>query len=731
MGPHQDMAVSLETIQQKHRDDIGAAGAELSSLFGWLDRLLARAAAKAEILYGAQAAADPYRGLYINYGEVNRLLDRFAGRPIFESDDDLEWQTLQLEFDLSANGSMAQLAQDFELTSFDLKVILLALAPEVDLRYERLFAYLQDDVTRRYPSVDLALNLFCRTYEDKLARRAHFAPEALLLRHDLIQLFTDTSRTTPALLGHYLKLDEQTTNFLLGQSTIGASLSPFCQIRESRSFGEFIGIAPEVRKALCSSARQTKNTRPLRVFLSGPGGVEKLHAAEMLSAETKLPLLVVDLHRALAGDTDFGRILARVFRHARLVPALVYIEGCDVLHSDGGAIYGRRLREAIRDYDGFVLLAGEKSAAPLQTHDSDAAPDLLEITFTVPEFSSRRECWKHHLAAANLPIVEEDLDLLAGRFRLTSAQVTQAVVHARNERLWRAASASVTAAEARQPNLADICQSARAQSQHQLASLAQKIEPVYGWNDIVVPDEIRDQLRELCSRVAERQRVLNEWGFGRKLSLGRGVSALFAGPSGTGKTMAAEIVAKELQLELYKIDLSRIVSKYIGETEKNLDRIFSTAEDANAILFFDEADALFGKRSEVRDSHDRYANIEVSYLLQKMEQYEGVAILATNLRQNLDDAFLRRLQIVIQFRLPDEDQRRRIWQQLFPAESPRDENIDFDALARQFSIAGGNIKNIVLGSAFLAAANGGRIEMTHVMKSARSEYQKLGKVFSD
>jgi SpoVK/Ycf46/Vps4 family AAA+-type ATPase len=194
--------------------------------------------------------------------------------------------------------------------------------------------------------------------------------------------------------------------------------------------------------------------------------------------------------------------------------------------------------------------------------------------------------------------------------------------------------------------------------------------------------------------------------------------------------MAAEIIAHELGLDLFKIDLSGIVSKYIGETEKNLDRIFAAAEAANAILFFDEADALFGKRSEVRDAHDRYANIETSYLLQKMEQYEGIAILATNLRQNMDEAFTRRLQFIVEFPFPDETQRKEIWQNLFPREAPREENLDFDFLAKQFRIAGGNIKNVVLGAAFLAASNGGRIGMQHLVRAAQREHQKMGRVLN-
>ena len=239
------------------------------------------------------------------------------------------------------------------------------------------------------------------------------------------------------------------------------------------------------------------------------------------------------------------------------------------------------------------------------------------------------------------------------------------------------------------------------------------------------------QLQEICQRVAHRQRVMGEWGFDRKLSQGKGVNALFAGASGTGKTMAAEVIATELGLDLYKIDLSGVVSKYIGETEKNLDRIFTAAANANAILFFDEADALFGKRSEVRDSHDRYANLEISYLLQKMEQFDGIAILATNLRGNLDEAFTRRLAFTVHFPFPDEASRRRIWASIWPAEVPLADEIETDFLARQFKLSGGNIKNIALAAAFLAAAGGGQVTIAHLLQATQREYQKMGKVLSE
>jgi SpoVK/Ycf46/Vps4 family AAA+-type ATPase len=319
---------------------------------------------------------------------------------------------------------------------------------------------------------------------------------------------------------------------------------------------------------------------------------------------------------------------------------------------------------------------------------------------------------------------------------MSTVQIAEAVSSACNRAALRSssktllgtsASVEVEAQAAASPEVEDLFAAARAQSGDALAALAHKLEPGYGWADLVLPSDSLAQLHEICQHVTHRQRVLGEWGFDRKLSLGKGVNALFVGPSGTGKTMAAEIIANELRLDLYRIDLAGVVSKYIGETEKNLDRVFSAAENANAILFFDEADALFGKRSEVRDSHDRYANLEISYLLQKMEEHEGIAILATNLRQNVDDAFMRRVAFTVHFPFPDLDSRRQIWQRVWPPETPLADEVDLDFMARQFKLSGGNIKNIALASAFLAAADGERVTMAHLRHATRREHQKMGK----
>ena len=265
-------------------------------------------------------------------------------------------------------------------------------------------------------------------------------------------------------------------------------------------------------------------------------------------------------------------------------------------------------------------------------------------------------------------------------------------------------------------------------SNQKLSTLAHKVLSRYSWNDIVLPQDRTEQLREICNHVKYRDRVYSDWGFDRKLAMGRGLCVLFAGPSGTGKTMAADIIAGELGLDLYKIDLSTVVSKYIGETEKNISKIFVEAESSNAILFFDEADALFGKRSEVTDAKDRYANIEVAYLLQRMESYAGAVILATNFRRNIDDAFLRRLDFVIDFPFPEPDDRERLWRGLVPPEAPLDAGVDFALLARRFKLSGGAIRNCTLAAAFLAAEAESTIDMTHLVRAVSVEYAKLGRL---
>ena len=357
-------------------------------------------------------------------------------------------------------------------------------------------------------------------------------------------------------------------------------------------------------------------------------------------------------------------------------------------------------------------------ACPVLLGAARALPTALlgvarPVEWPLPDAGERRRCWSTALARHGLVVPPGDIGALAARFRLAPSQIA-------------AAAADAALRSHGNPPMGALAAAARAQSGEALASLADKVRARATWDDLVLPADALAQLRELCGRVEQHERVFGDWGFGARLTRGRGTAALFSGGSGTGKTMAAEVIANQLGQDLYRIDLARVVDKYIGETEKNLDRVFAAAESANAILFFDEADALFGKRSEVKDAHDRYANIEVSYLLQKMEAYEGIAILASNLADHLDTAFTRRLAFHVYFPFPDEAARLSLWHKAWPREVPLSSQLDLAALARDLKLSGGSIANIALATAFGAAGNGGVVDAAHVRHAAFREAQKSG-----
>jgi len=696
--------------------------------FQRLDSLLRRAIAAMDGRGGPGTTADSRLGRYMSPAQAVRSLDDAAGEPLPGGvGDPVQPDWGQITADDPGWGWLREM---YGLSDFELDLALIALAPEVDLRYERVYGYLQDDLSRKRPTVDLALTLLCATASEKLEGRALFGPDATLLSRQVLTLIPDPQSVWPPLLAHLLKLDEQIVDIVLRQGGLDRRLAPCCQLlAPHRSFADTL-LAEDVRKALLGMVAAAWGRRPLRFYFQGPRGAGKRGTAEALAGEMGVRLLVVSLDRLPLGDHGLPDFLALIFREAWLQGALLYLDDLDSLHGEQGTFCRRALAGQLAQHQGVTILAGAQVWAPW----GEEPLGVLVMPFVLPDFARRRQIWADTLAGYGACLAPADLDALAGRFRVAPGQIREAVLTAYNGARWRMAVNSPEPSHdlpLPAPTLGELFAATRSQTGHDLMALARKIEPVYGWDDIVLPGDPLAQLHELCQRVAHRQRVMGEWGFDRKLSQGKGISALFAGPPGTGKTMAAEVIARALGLDLFKIDLSAVISKYIGETEKNLERIFAAATDANAILLFDEADALFGKRSEVRDSHDRYANMEIAYLLQRMEQYDGLAILATNLRQHLDDAFTRRLQFIVEFPFPDEADRRRIWQVCFPAEAPRDPEIDFEQLARMFRLPGGNINNIVLGAAFFAAAENARISLGHLLQATRREYQKMGKVVSE
>lgn len=704
-----------------------------------------------------QDPADSFRGLHLSDAEAGLLSERPFGaswgqmaalppeeaQAFAEAEAQAARQVQQVAEVARREGQalrLERLAAVFGLDRFDLDALLICLAPALDLRYERLYAYLQDDVTRKRPTVSLVLDLAASSYgaEERLPLLLRFAADAPLFKYHLLERPSD-STPEPPLLGQALGVDPATVAWLLGGYQPHAGLGSHANLWRPPSeksvrrpgAGDGDGDAllagkawPDLEQALAILSAERE--QPVVVFY-GQDPVSQQAAARLLAAQAGRPLLIVNLAEVTgsAGVPPL-RAMQLALRDARMTGAIPCLAGWDVcLASDGRSAEGPArdgidpdLLGELCAYPGLVIVAGQ---AAWQASGVDRDRNLIWIEVAAPTYAERRALWQHFLKQQGCQISDIDLSTLAGQFQLTTGQIRDAVASARD---WAAQSGQGL-------HGSSLLAAARAHSNPRLATMARKITPRYNWSDIVLPDDQLALLREIVATVRGRSLVLEEWGVGRKLASSPGVTMLFSGPPGTGKTMAAEVIAAELSLDLYKIDLSTIVSKYIGETEKNLERIFSEAQSSNAILFFDEADAIFGKRSEVKDAHDRYANIEISYLLQRMEAYNGVTILATNLRANLDEAFTRRLQFAVDFPFPDESYRLRIWQTLLPSGVPREADLDFELLARRFKLAGGNIRNILVGAAYLAASDGGRLGMKHLLHGTRRELQKMGRLVSE
>lgn len=653
---------------------------------------------------------DDFRGLYIADAHVDALLgaseasgDAAASLHALDALAMRYRERIDARAYMSRELPLVRLARAFDLTSLERDIVLIALAPEIDLRWETLYAYVQNDVTKRRPTVDLALKMLCGNAEERIADRAVFAPGSRLVGNRLVRLDGDPQDPEPTLIARYLRVEERVVDYLLGR----LDHEPYEWDESPCPLAELV-LTDELRSAI-DSVSQAVGEGALVLFLHGPAGSGRQALAAAVAAESGRPLLTFDVS---AADEQPGAALRS---EATLHDALLYLEGVDKLLGENAPAWRQSF---LRDLDqgGQPLVLGSES--PWDPSLGVFAGRLLSLEVDVPPYPVRLALWERALAGASVP--REELETIADSFRLGPARIDDAASEAIRVAALRPDGRRLTAA--------DVRAAARAQSSRALHGLAEKVEPVYSWKDIVLPPRVAQGLRAVCASVRYRHVVYSEWGFDRRLAHGRGVNVLFSGPSGTGKTMASQIVARELGLDLYAIDLSTVVSKYIGETERNLRQIFRAAEWCNAILFFDEADALFGKRSEVRDAHDRYANIEVAFLLQQMEQYGGIVVLATNLAKNLDDAFARRMEHSVEFPLPDERHRQQIWRRVFPREAPLAADVDFAFLAQGFELSGGNIRNVALAAAYRAADGGRQIEMADLVRGVARELEKLSRL---
>ena len=609
--------------------------------------------------------------------------------------------------------ALEALGRTFDLSPFERDVLLVAAGPELDAGFAELLARFHGRRADGRAAATFGLALAALPG----AHWSATSPAGPLRFWRLVEL-AGGSPTQGA-----LTIDERVLSFLTGIQHLDARLAPLlAPIEDPGSAGLVPSHLCHAEAIAAAWRRSSAEARPLpSVELTGADPAAQRGIAARAAGELGLALWRLPLGALPPAAADLDALLRLWDREAALSGAALLVDAARLGFAAGGAdgggddpARGEALARLVESVRGPLLVATPHRLAA-------GSRPRLEVEVGPPDGREQKRIWEEVLGDA-AGAFDGAIERVAGQFRLDLAALREAGLEA-------AGAAAAAAGEGGCGLDAVLWRACRARTRPALGALARRLEPRATSDDLVLPARQRAVLARLAAQVRQRHRVYESWGFAAKSGRGLGISALFTGASGTGKTMAAEVLAGELELDLYRIDLSAVVSKYIGETEKNLARVFDAAEGGGAILLFDEADALFGKRSEVKDSHDRYANIEIGYLLQRMEEYRGLAILTTNRRDALDSAFLRRLRFVVEFPFPDADARAEIWRRVFPPETPT-AGLDAAKLAR-LTVAGGSIRNIALTAAFAAADEGGPVRMPHLLGAARLELEKLEKPLAE
>lgn len=670
-----------------------------------IDEFIRAAVARAQST--GDTPTDALRGLIISQDEIEAYVQQPT--PLAPAWFDNRAEPLAFQaYDKQDDAPLARLISTFGLTTLDTYILMLCLAPELDRRYERLYAYLQDDVSERRPTVSLMLNLLANTVGERFAVWERLSAEMPLRKHRLVECLSESGRQTPVFLAHYLKADYRVVSYVLGTNQTDERLKHTVRLE---SYDPNTPLPDNNIEAVRAAFAES----PM-IYMRGARGMGQIETAAALCASYQLPLLSADVAGLAALEITLEPAWRLALREGYLHNAALLLDGWESALDDHQRV-SPAFWDALVDYPYPVFICSQQDWEP---HDERRARRLLRMTFSVPAYETRHQVWEQLAASHQARIENGDLEELASKFRFSRSQIIRAI----NTAADRAASRGEPITKA------DMYAGAQAHASLRLGHLAQRIVPRYTWDHLILPPDQLAQLREISARMRYAHTVNEEWGFGKRIA-NRGISALFAGESGTGKTLAAEVIGNELGLVLYKVDLSSVVSKYIGETEKNLSAIFTEAQAGNAILFFDEADALFGKRSEVKDARDRYANIEIAYLLQQIEAYDGVVVLATNFRQNIDEAFTRRLDFLIDFPFPDSPYRQKIWAAHFPPDAPLAADVNLTEIADRYRLSGGNIRNAVVAAAYLAAADGRVINAAHIKGAIRREHQKMGRLLTE
>ena len=630
--------------------------------------------------------------------------------------------------DVEPPPALVILSQQFGLSPFEETLLLLCAAMEFDTRIANLCAQAQEDTHRPYPTFALALACFDQPAWDVLS------PLRPLRNWRFIEI--NQSAASP-LTTSPLRADERIVNYIKGLNYLDDRfMSLLIPLETANSEVELPPSQQRVEETIIEQLEKNKSDRLQIIQLLGSDSVSKQLIAQKVCARFNLHLyrLPVELLPNQATELE---TLARLWqRESILLPIALYLDTQEVESAFATQGLASPLNRFLTRSNGLFFLDTRETRSYL-------GRTSISLDIAKPTPSEQQAAWIQGLGIE----ANGNPQLLAGQFNLNLVTIEQIIQEMETGgqggqggygRQGGQGGHGGIIDESSPPSplsppppcppllLWDAC---LASTRPRLDNLAQRLDTKATWDDIVLPIEELNLLHQIADQVRSRSIVYQEWGFGQRMNRGMGISALFAGESGTGKTMAAEVIANDLRLNLYRIDLSSVVSKYIGETEKNLRRLFDAAEDGGTILFFDEADALFGKRSEVKDSHDRYANIEINYLLQRMEAYRGLAILATNFKSSLDAAFMRRLRFIINFPFPTAKERKTMWQKVFPPETPTEE-LDFHRLS-QFNFTGGSIHNIALNAAFLAAKVATAINMSLLLAAARTECRKLDRPINE
>jgi hypothetical protein len=648
------------------------------------------------------------------------LLEDFSARPeqrIAEAQAERQVIAAQMQ----PPPALLLLGEQLGLTSCEQDLLLLCAAMDLDTQIPALCARAQDDPQRPYPTFALALALFDESSWELLS------PDRPLRYWRLIEI--SQPGATP-LTASALRADERIVNYLKGLNLLDDRLATLLWPLPPAD-GALLSASQQAvaESILWHWQRLSTSVLPVAQLLGADPECKRL-VAQVTAGALGRHLFRLDADALPAQPAELENVARLWLRESQLLPLALLV---DAQSSESGSGEAQapllRFLSRVANANSLLMLAVRDSLPRL------AAPSFA-LDVARPSPGEQEQAWRgsfEQLAAGTEhPAPVEEMKRisqhLAGQFSLNYPQIFDLAADGWAQQMGRASAADGQPV-ALAPLADHLWAACRSLTRPRLDTLAQRLNAKATWDDLVLPDEPMRLLRLIAAQVQQRNQVYETWGFAQRMNRGMGISALFSGESGTGKTMAAEVIANDLRLNLYRIDLSAVVSKYIGETEKNLRRLFDAAEEGGAILFFDEADALFGKRSEVKDSHDRYANIEINYLLQRMEAYGGLAILATNMKSALDSAFLRRLRFIVHFSYPGIAERMVMWQKAFPPQTPR-ADLDYERLAR-LNLSGGNIHSVALNAAFLAAQVGEPVTMPLVMTAARMELRKLEKPFNE